>query len=185
MGNKPYFSADSLFREETKIRGGNNLDEAAFTACPSDSIDYAVMERTRDGVVVSADIGWSDVGSWSALADVQQADAHGNVQRGDVYLDGVSNSLVRAESRIVALVGVKDLVVVETNDAVLVAHKDQVQRVKNIVDHLKVQERTEHLYHTRVYRPWGFYEGIDSGDRFQVKRISVKPGEKLSLQIIG
>jgi mannose-1-phosphate guanylyltransferase/mannose-6-phosphate isomerase len=159
------------------------LDEAAFTACPSDSIDYAVMEHTRDGVVVSSDIGWSDVGSWSALADVQQADAHGNVQRGDVYLDGVSNSLVRAESRIVAVVGVKDLVVVETSDAVLVAHKDQVQRVKNIVDHLKVQERTEHLHHTRVYRPWGFYEGIDAGERFQVKRICVKPGEKLSLQM--
>jgi mannose-1-phosphate guanylyltransferase/mannose-6-phosphate isomerase len=159
------------------------LDEAAFTACPSDSIDYAVMEHTRDGVVVSADIGWSDVGSWSALADVQQADSEGNVQRGDVYLDGVSNSLVRAESRIVAVVGVKDLVVVETSDAVLVAHKDQVQRVKNIVDHLKVKERTEHLHHTRVYRPWGFYEGIDAGERFQVKRICVKPGEKLSLQM--
>jgi mannose-1-phosphate guanylyltransferase/mannose-6-phosphate isomerase len=159
------------------------LDEAAFTACPSDSIDYAVMEHTRDGVVVSADIGWSDVGSWSALADVQEHDADGNVQRGDVYLDSTSNTLVRAESRIVAVVGVKDLVVVETPDAVLVAHKDQVQRVKNVVDHLKLHERTEHLYHTRVYRPWGYYEGIDHGDRFQVKRITVKPGEKLSLQM--
>ncbi|WP_323143972.1 mannose-1-phosphate guanylyltransferase/mannose-6-phosphate isomerase [Massilia phyllosphaerae] len=159
------------------------LDEAAFSASPSDSIDYAVMEHTRDGVVVSADIGWSDVGSWSALADVQAKDANGNVQRGDVYLDNTSNTLVRAESRIVAVVGVQDLVVVETNDAVLVAHKDQVQRVKNVVDHLKVQARTEHLHHTRVYRPWGYYEGIDSGDRFQVKRITVKPGEKLSLQM--
>jgi mannose-1-phosphate guanylyltransferase/mannose-6-phosphate isomerase len=159
------------------------LDEAAFAASPSDSIDYAVMEHTRDGVVVSADIGWSDVGSWSALADVQAKDANGNVQRGDVYLDNTSNTLVRAESRIVAVVGVKDLVVVETNDAVLVAHKDQVQRVKNIVDHLKLQARTEHLHHTRVYRPWGYYEGIDAGERFQVKRITVKPGEKLSLQM--
>jgi len=159
------------------------LDEAAFAASPSDSIDYAVMEHTRDGVVVSSDIGWSDVGSWSALADVQAKDANGNVQRGDVYLDNTSNTLVRAESRIVAVVGVKDLVVVETNDAVLVAHKDQVQRVKNIVDHLKLQSRTEHLHHTRVYRPWGYYEGIDAGDRFQVKRITVKPGEKLSLQM--
>jgi len=159
------------------------LDEAAFTACPSDSIDYAVMEHTRDGVVVSADIGWSDVGSWSALADVQDKDADGNAVRGDVYLDSTSNTLVRAESRIVAVVGVKDLVVVETPDAVLVAHKDQVQRVKNVVDHLKLHERTEHLYHTRVYRPWGYYEGIDAGDRFQVKRICVKPGEKLSLQM--
>jgi mannose-1-phosphate guanylyltransferase/mannose-6-phosphate isomerase len=159
------------------------LDEAAFAASPSDSIDYAVMEHTRDGVVVSSDIGWSDVGSWSALADVQPKDANGNVQRGDVYLDNTTNTLVRAESRIVAVVGVQDLVVVETNDAVLVAHKDQVQRVKNIVDHLKLQARTEHLHHTRVYRPWGYYEGIDAGDRFQVKRITVKPGEKLSLQM--
>ena len=162
------------------------LDEAAFASCPSDSIDYAVMERTSHAVVVPADIGWSDVGSWSALWQVQQAkhaDAAGNVQRGDVYLDGVSNSLVRAESRIVALVGVSDLIVVETPDAVLVAHKDQVQRVKQVVDHLKSKERTEHLHHTKVYRPWGYYEGIDSGDRFQVKRITVKPGEKLSLQM--
>ncbi len=164
------------------------LDEAAFSACPSDSIDYAVMEATQHAVVVPADIGWSDVGSWSALWEVQQADpaqrdAHGNVQRGDVYLDAVSNSLVRAESRIVAVVGVKDLVVVETPDAVLVAHKDQVQRVKQVVDHLRSKERTEHLHHTKVYRPWGYYEGIDSGERFQVKRITVKPGEKLSLQM--
>jgi mannose-1-phosphate guanylyltransferase/mannose-6-phosphate isomerase len=159
------------------------LDEASFTSCPSDSIDYAVMERTRDGIVVSADIGWSDVGSWTALSDVLAHDSNGNVQRGDVYLDSTSNTLVRAESRIVAVVGVKDLVVVETPDAVLVAHKDAVQRVKNIVEHLKLQERTEHLYHTKVYRPWGYYEGIDAGERFQVKRICVKPGEKLSLQM--
>ena len=159
------------------------LDEASFAMCPSDSIDYAVMERTSDAVVVAADIGWSDVGSWSALWEVQQGDAAGNVQRGDVYLDGVSNSLVRAQSRIVAVIGVKDLVIVETNDAVLVAHKDHVQRVKQVVDHLKLNERTEHLHHTKVFRPWGYYEGIDAGDRFQVKRITVKPGEKLSLQM--
>ncbi|MBJ7311438.1 mannose-1-phosphate guanylyltransferase/mannose-6-phosphate isomerase [Rugamonas sp. CCM 8940] len=159
------------------------LDEASFTACPSDSIDYAVMEHTRHAIVVPADIGWSDVGSWSALWEVQPHDADGNVARGDVYLDGVSGSLVRAESRIVAVVGVSDLVVVETADAVLVAHKDQVQRVKQIVDHLKKQERTEHLHHTKVYRPWGCYEGIDIGERFQVKRITVNPGGKLSLQM--
>jgi mannose-1-phosphate guanylyltransferase/mannose-6-phosphate isomerase len=134
-------------------------------------------------VVVPADIGWSDVGSWSALWEVQRRDGDGNTQRGDVYLDGVSNSLVRAESRIVAVIGVHDLIVVETPDAVLVVHKDQVQRVKQVVDHLKSKERTEHLHHTKVYRPWGHYEGIDSGDRFQVKRITVKPGEKLSLQM--
>jgi mannose-1-phosphate guanylyltransferase/mannose-6-phosphate isomerase len=159
------------------------LHEDSFNACPSDSIDYAVMERTAHAVVVPADIGWSDVGSWSALWDVQKHDAEGNSQRGDVYLDGVSNSLVRAESRIVAVVGVQDLIVVETPDAVLVVHKDHVQRVKQVVDHLKLNERTEHLHHTKVYRPWGHYEGIDAGDRFQVKRITVKPGEKLSLQM--
>jgi len=159
------------------------LDEKSFAASPSDSIDYAVMEKTARAVVVPADIGWSDVGSWSALWEVQPHDAQGNSQRGDVYLDGVSNTLVRAESRIVAVVGVQDLIVVETADAVLVAHKDQVQRVKQIVDHLKTSERTEHLHHTKVYRPWGAYEGIDAGDRFQVKRITVNPGGKLSLQM--
>jgi mannose-1-phosphate guanylyltransferase/mannose-6-phosphate isomerase len=159
------------------------LHEGSFNACPSDSIDYAVMEHTERAVVVPADIGWSDVGSWSALWEVQSRDAEGNSRRGDVYLDGVSNSLVRAESRIVAVIGVRDLVIVETPDAVLVAHKDQVQRVKQVVDHLKSKQRTEHLHHTRVYRPWGHYEGIDAGDRFQVKRITVKPGEKLSLQM--
>jgi mannose-1-phosphate guanylyltransferase/mannose-6-phosphate isomerase len=159
------------------------LDEESFANCPSDSIDYAVMEKTHHAVVVPADIGWSDVGSWSALWEVQQGDKDGNVTRGDVYTDGVSNSLIRAEGRIVAAIGVKDLVIVETRDAVLVAHKDEVQRVKNVVDHLKSSERTEHLHHTRVYRPWGYYEGIDSGERFQVKRITVKPGEKLSLQM--
>jgi len=175
---------------EAAVRLGYNdldfcrLDEASFASCPSDSIDYAVMERTSHAVVVPADIGWSDVGSWSALWQVQRTEGgQGNVQRGDVYLDGVTNSLVRAESRIVAVIGCDNLIVVETPDAVLVAHKDQVQRVKQIVDHLKIKERTEHLHHTKVYRPWGHYEGIDAGDRFQVKRITVKPGEKLSLQM--
>jgi len=159
------------------------LDEAAFTACPSDSIDYAVMEHTKLAVVVPASIGWNDVGSWSALVDVLEADANGNVTRGDVYTDNASNCLVRAEGRIVAAIGVQDLVIVETSDAVLVAHKDQVQRVKQVVDHLKAHGRTEHLHHTKVYRPWGSYEGIDMGDRFQVKRIIVNPGGKLSLQM--
>ena len=176
-------SAEQAVRKAYRDMDFCRLDEAAFAACPSDSIDYAVMERTQHAVVVPADIGWSDVGSWSALRDVLPHDAAGNATRGDVYLDGVNNSLVRAESRIVALVGVSDLVVVETADAVLVAHKDQVQRVKQVVEHLKTTERTEHLHHTKVYRPWGCYEGIDIGERFQVKRITVNPGGKLSLQM--
>ncbi|MFL9923671.1 mannose-1-phosphate guanylyltransferase/mannose-6-phosphate isomerase [Herbaspirillum lusitanum] len=159
------------------------LDEVAFAASPSESIDYAVMENTRRAVVVPADIGWSDVGSWSALWEVLPGDEAGNVVRGDVYLDQVANTLVRAESRMVAVLGVEDLIVVETDDAVLIAHKDKVQDVKGIVDNLKSKKRTEHIHHKRVYRPWGSYESVDSGERFQVKRITVKPGEKLSLQM--
>ncbi|MDB5992027.1 MAG: mannose-phosphate guanylyltransferase/mannose-6-phosphate isomerase [Herbaspirillum sp.] len=159
------------------------LDEAAFAACPSESIDYAVMEHTKDAVVVPAEIGWSDVGSWSALWGILEGDSDGNVSRGDVYLDDVQNSMIRAESRFVAVIGVKDLVVVETKDAVMVVHKDQVQQVKKIVAQLKKNKRTEHITHTHVYRPWGSYEGIDLGERFQVKRITVNPGGKLSLQM--
>lgn len=159
------------------------LDEAAFRDCPADSVDYAVMERTCRAVVVPAAIGWSDVGSWHALWQVLPGDADGNVQRGDVYLDGARDCLVRAETRIVAAIGVRDLVIVETADAVLVVHKDQVQRVKQLVEHLKAQARPEYLHHTRVYRPWGYYEGVDGGQRFQVKRIMVNPGAKLSLQM--
>jgi mannose-1-phosphate guanylyltransferase/mannose-6-phosphate isomerase len=159
------------------------LEESSFAQCPSDSIDYAVMELTNLAALVPVDMGWNDVGSWTALWEVQGQDASGNALRGDVYIDGVENSLVRAESRVVAVIGVKDLVVVETSDAVLVAHKDSVQDVKKIVDYLKLNGRTEHEVHDRVYRPWGTYEAIDSGDRFQVTRIMVKPGEKLSLQM--
>lgn len=159
------------------------LDGPAFSACPSDSIDYAVMEQTELAAVVPADMGWSDVGSWTALWEVQPRDSSGNALRGDVYIDGVSNSLIRAESRIVAVIGVSDLIVVETADAVLVAHKDCAQDVKQVVEHLKKNARSEHEFHSRVYRPWGWYEGIDAEERFQVKRIMVKPGAKLSLQM--
>ncbi|MES2365152.1 MAG: mannose-1-phosphate guanylyltransferase/mannose-6-phosphate isomerase [Pseudomonadota bacterium] len=159
------------------------LDTEAFTACPSESIDYAVMERTKNAVVVPADIAWSDIGSWSALWEVGEKDPAGNVLRGDIYSDDASNNLIRAESRMVVAIGVSDLVIVETSDAIMVAHKDRVQDVKKAVEYLKQNNRTEHLNHTRVFRPWGWYEGIDAGDRFQVKRIMVKPGEKLSLQM--
>jgi mannose-1-phosphate guanylyltransferase/mannose-1-phosphate guanylyltransferase/mannose-6-phosphate isomerase len=159
------------------------LEEASFGACPSDSIDYAVMEHTALAAVVPADMGWSDVGSWTALWEVQPHDGNGNALRGDVYVDRVENSLVRAESRMVAAIGVSNLVIVETPDAVLVAHKDHAQEVKKVVDHLKRLARSEHEFHSRVYRPWGWYEGIDAEERFQVKRIMVKPGAKLSLQM--
>jgi mannose-1-phosphate guanylyltransferase / mannose-6-phosphate isomerase len=159
------------------------LHEASFAESPSDSIDYAVMEKTKLAAVVPASMGWNDVGSWTALKEVQTQDANGNAVRGDVYLKDVNNTLVRAENRFVAAVGVKDLLIVETSDAVLVAHRDCAQDVKNIVDHLKASGRSEHKMHPRVYRPWGWYEGIDIGERFQVKRIMVKPGERLSLQM--
>ncbi|MDC8757623.1 mannose-1-phosphate guanylyltransferase/mannose-6-phosphate isomerase [Janthinobacterium fluminis] len=171
------------------VRGGCRdldfcrLEEAAFAASPADSIDYALMERTAAAAVLPAAMGWSDVGSWSALWEVQGGDADGNVARGDVYLDGVADSLVRADSRLVAVIGVRDLVVVETPDAVLVVHKDQVQRVKQVVEHLQARQRSEYLQHRKVYRPWGHYEGIDAGERFQVKRITVNPGGQLSLQM--
>ncbi len=159
------------------------LEQKAFAECPADSIDYAVMEHTGLAAVIPVDIGWNDVGSWSALWEVQGRDGNGNSLRGDVYTDGVQDTLIRAESRIVAVIGVKDLIIVETADAVLVVHKDSAQDVKKVVEHLKRNARSEHEVHSRVYRPWGWYEGIDAGDRFQVKRIMVKPGEKLSLQM--
>jgi len=159
------------------------IDEVAFSACPAESIDYAVMESTRKAVVVMADMRWSDVGSWSALCKVHKPDRDGNILRGDVYTDAVGDSMIRAEGRFVAAVGVTDLIIVETKDAVLVIHKNQVQRVKQIVDELKKQKRCEHLAHSTVHRPWGSYERVDLGERFQVKRITVKPGAKLSLQM--
>jgi len=159
------------------------LDSAAFAACPSDSIDYAVMERTSSSAMVQADIGWSDVGSWTALWDVAEKDANENVAHGDVDLRDTSRCYVRAEHRLVAALGVSDLVIVETDDAILVAEKSRAQEVKEVVERLDRQARTEHISHSRVYRPWGYYESIDAGERFQVKRIMVNPGQALSLQM--
>ena len=159
------------------------LDSKAFEACPSDSIDYAVMERTSASVMVQADIGWSDVGSWAALWETGTKDASKNVAHGDVDLRDAKGCYVRAESRLVSVLGATDLVVVETDDAVLVADKSRSQEVKEVVETLERQARTEHVSHSRVYRPWGYYESIDAGERFQVKRIMVKPGEALSLQM--
>ena len=156
---------------------------AAFLECPSDSIDYAVMEKTSSGGVVSLDCGWSDVGAWSALWDVAVRDGEGNVASGDVMLDNCTNSYFRSDSRLVAATGVANLVVVETADAVLVADRSRVQDVKRIVNRLKEQQRPEVTQHRRVYRPWGSYESLVTSERFQVKRIVVNPGQTLSLQM--
>ncbi|MFC3915078.1 mannose-1-phosphate guanylyltransferase/mannose-6-phosphate isomerase [Pseudaeromonas sharmana] len=159
------------------------VDKTAFLACPSDSIDYAVMEKTADAVVVPMDAGWSDVGSWSSLWEISTKDDAGNVFRGDVLQHASQNNYVFAESSLVSLVGVDNLVVVQTKDAVLVVDQRKVQDVKKIVEGLKAAGRSEHQVHREVYRPWGKYDAIDHGGRYQVKRISVKPGETLSLQM--
>lgn len=159
------------------------LDKPAFEACPSDSIDYAVMEKTQRGMVVPLACGWSDVGSWSTLWEIGDQDEKGNVVEGDVLLQSSNNSYVRSESRLVATLGINDLVVVETADAVLVAERDQVQDIKAIVNQLKLLKRDEASVHTQVYRPWGSYESLVVGERFQVKRIIVSPGQQLSLQM--
>jgi mannose-1-phosphate guanylyltransferase/mannose-6-phosphate isomerase len=159
------------------------VDQSAFNDCPADSIDYAVMEKTDKAVVVPISAGWSDVGAWSALWDVCPRDDNGNVIQGDVFAEDTHNAFLVAQHRFLATVGMDDVIVVETADAVLVVHKDKAQDVKKIVDRLKQASRDEHKMHRQVYRPWGSYEGIDSGARFQVKRLSVKPGAQLSLQM--
>ncbi|MCH1554357.1 MAG: mannose-1-phosphate guanylyltransferase/mannose-6-phosphate isomerase [Luminiphilus sp.] len=158
-------------------------DPELFASCPSDSIDYAVMEKTDRGAVVSLDCGWSDIGAWSALWDAGSSDADGNVAVGDVVLDNSRNSYVRSQSRLVTATGIDDLVIVETADAVMVANRHSVQDVKNIVNTLKAQGRDEAHSHHRVFRPWGSYESLVSAEGFQVKRIIVNPGQRLSLQM--
>ncbi|UQY34082.1 mannose-1-phosphate guanylyltransferase/mannose-6-phosphate isomerase [Pseudomonas fulva] len=159
------------------------IGKEAFAACPEDSIDYAVMEKTEDAVMVPLDAGWSDIGSWSALWDVSDKDEQGNVHKGDVLSHDSQNNYVHADYRLVTTVGVEDLIIVETKDTVMVAHKDKAQEVKRIVEQLKREERCEHLNNREVYRPWGMYDSIDNGARYQVKRITVKPGAKLSVQM--
>jgi len=159
------------------------IDSKTFEACPSDSIDYAVMEKTADALVVPLDAGWSDVGSWAALHDASDADSHGNVTHGDVISENTNNCYLYSESRLVAAVGLSDHVVVETKDAVLVAPRDRVQDVKKLVARLKEAGRYEHSLHREVFRPWGSYDSIENGERFQVKRLKVKPGATLSLQM--
>lgn len=165
------------------------VNKAAFMACPDDSIDYAVMEPlcakadSDDVVVVPLDAGWNDVGGFAALWQVSERDDNGNAFKGDVKAVDTQNTLVVADNKLIATVGVEDLVIINTKDAVLVAHKDKSQQVKDIVNQLKADNRPEVTFHREVYRPWGKYDSIDNGSRFQVKRITVKPGEKLSIQM--
>ncbi len=159
------------------------VSKEAFEASPSLSIDYAVMEKTDVASVVPLDCGWSDVGSWNSLWEVCKKNGDGNAIKGDVKTIGVKNSLIRAESRLLAVVGVEDLVVAETKDAVLVVHRDHVQKIRDLVDDIKSNGRHEHMNQREVFRPWGSYDSIEKGQRYQVKRITVKPGEKTSTQM--
>jgi mannose-1-phosphate guanylyltransferase/mannose-6-phosphate isomerase len=195
MGAKRWLEEIGRFRPDileacnsAMERGSQDSDfyrvfRKAFLDCPGDSIDYAVMEKTDNAAVVPFSAGWSDVGAWSALWNVCPRDADGNVIQGDVIAEDTHNALLFAQYRCLATVGLDDVIVVETADAVLVVSKDRAQDVKNIVNVLKSRKRVECRVHRRVYRPWGSYEGIDSGSRFQVKRLTVKPGAALSLQM--
>lgn len=158
------------------------LEAEAFAHCPDISIDYAVMEKTDKAVVVPMDAGWNDVGSWSSLAEVCPHDAHGNVLQGDVLVEGTQDCFIHANSRFVTAVGVKDHVIVETADAVLVADKNQVQDVKKIVQHLKANHRDERLHHTTRYRPWGQHELLVQSPGFEVRRVLIKPGAHIAMQ---
>jgi mannose-1-phosphate guanylyltransferase/mannose-6-phosphate isomerase len=159
------------------------LNNEAFLQCPNDSVDYAVMEKTDRAVVVPLAAGWSDIGAWPAIWQMSPQDEAGNVVQGDVYAHDTRNALLISRHRLLAAVGLNDVIVIETPDAVLVAHKDQAQNVKEIVSRLKANKRSEYLMHRRVYRPWGSYEAMDAGERFQVKRLIVNPGAALSLQL--
>ncbi len=159
------------------------IDQAEFAKCRSESIDYAVMERTKDALVLPLDVGWSDVGSWSSLFDALPADEDGNVLQGDVMVHDTHDCYVHSTSRLVTAVGMDDHIIVETKDAILVAPKDRVQDVKDLVGLMRKSGRSESSLHREVFRPWGSYDSIDNGERFQVKRLSVKPGGVLSLQM--
>ncbi|OWP49497.1 mannose-1-phosphate guanylyltransferase/mannose-6-phosphate isomerase [Pseudomonas nitroreducens] len=160
-----------------------NIDAATFECCPDNSIDYAVMEKTRRACVVPLAAGWNDVGSWSSIWEVHDKDADGNVTMGDVVVHDSHNCLVHGNGKLVSVVGLEDIVVVETKDAMMIAHKDRVQDVKKVVNQLDAAGRTETQNHCQVYRPWGSYDSVDMGGRFQVKHITVKPGARLSLQM--
>ncbi|WOX04843.1 mannose-1-phosphate guanylyltransferase/mannose-6-phosphate isomerase [Microbulbifer pacificus] len=183
------FRPDILAACEKALRGASfDVDfvrpaKEVFLACADESIDYAVMEHTRDAVVVPMGCGWSDLGSWSALWEVSEKDEQGNSAKGDVILQDSRNCFVQSDGKLIATVGLDDVVVVESDDAILVAAKDRVQDIKKVVERLKAEGRSEALLHRKVYRPWGCYDSVDKGERFQVKRIVVNPGAQLSLQM--
>jgi mannose-1-phosphate guanylyltransferase/mannose-6-phosphate isomerase len=174
---------EAAFRAARADLDFTRIEAASFEKCPADSIDYAVMEKTAEAVVVPLDAGWSDVGSWAALHAACESDSRGNVARGDVIAEDSDGCYLYSESRLVAVVGLENHVVIETKDAVLVAPQDRVQDVKKLVFRLKEQGRYEHSLHREVFRPWGSYDSIENGPRFQVKRLQVKPGATLSLQM--
>ncbi|MEO1945343.1 MAG: mannose-1-phosphate guanylyltransferase/mannose-6-phosphate isomerase, partial [Candidatus Thioglobus sp.] len=159
------------------------LDKQAFESSPSDSIDYALMEKSNNVVVVPLDAQWNDIGSWSALHDIGTKDSNGNVIQGDVFTEDTTNTYIYANHHMVATIGVQDLVIVDTPNATLIATKDKAQEVKKIVEQLQQQDREEQFCHRKVYRPWGWYDSIEVGLHFQVKRLHVNPGAKLSLQM--
>ena len=175
-------NAEVAVREAREDMDFVRLDADAFSACPSNSIDYALMEHTDRAAVVPLQCGWSDVGAWDALSELADKDADGNTLNGDVIVRDTCNSYIRSSARLVATVGVDNLVIIETPDALLVADKSHAQDVKQIVDRLNAEERGEAALHREVHRPWGTYDCIDEGDRFQVKRITVNPGSQISLQ---
>jgi mannose-1-phosphate guanylyltransferase/mannose-6-phosphate isomerase len=176
-------ACERAFRQGRRDGAFYRVDAAAFAASPADSIDYAVMEKTTDAMVVRLEAGWSDVGAWDALWAIEEKDADGNVIHGDVHAAETKNALLISQHRLLACVGLEDVVVIETADAVMVARKDKAQSVGAIVAALKAAGRPECLAHRKVHRPWGTYDGIESGERFQVKRIVVDPGASLSLQM--
>lgn len=159
------------------------IGSESFSVCPDESIDYAIMEKTNDAVMLALDAGWCDVGSWSALWEVGVKDSAGNVLKGDVICESTKNSYIYSESRLVAALGLENIIVVDTKDALLIADKRNAQDVKSIITYLKMNRRNEHINHREVYRPWGVYDSIDVGSRYQVKRITVNPGAKLSVQM--
>ena len=178
-----YKACEIAYQEKSEDLDFVRAGKESFLSSPDDSIDYAIMEQTSNAVVIPLDAGWSDIGSWSALWDIDAKDSNNNAINGDVILHDTQNSLVHSTNRLVTTVGLNNIVIVETKDAILVAEKDKVQDVKHIVKALKSKSRSEASNHREVYRPWGKYDSIDNGGRYQVKRITVKPGAKLSVQM--